>query len=101
MEYAQRLYHQHLYESREHLARNKISYLEHMHRALKMGFQMLKGGSALIIHSVVPSLFPSTGSDIVRELYFESVLKMERSEDTSEHEDASEHESRDEHEKEE
>jgi hypothetical protein len=51
-----------------HLRENNMTYLEHMIFALFYGVCCLLAGLYLIIHSVLPCLFPTAGSDLVTKL---------------------------------
>jgi hypothetical protein len=42
-----------------------------------MGIKMIKGGLALLIHSVFPNYFESTGSDIIKKLNKEIIHTKE------------------------
>ena len=52
-----------------------VTYLQHLYRALSLSFQMLKGGTALLIHGIVPLLFQKTGTDTINALH-ERVLSL-------------------------
>ena len=58
-----------------HLTERKISYKDHAIHATRMGFEMIRGGAALLLHALVPAWFPRTGSDTIRELYFQYVVE--------------------------
>jgi hypothetical protein len=45
------------------------SYWEHQRYALSFGTSMIVGGVACVVHAVVPALFVSTGSTMIRHLY--------------------------------
>jgi len=55
-------------KSIEHLDRNNMSYLEHLIFAASHGIRCIKAGVLLILHSIIPALFPSTGSILVNQL---------------------------------
>jgi hypothetical protein len=52
----------------KHLQENNMTYVEHMIFALFYGVCCLLAGLYLIIHSVLPCLFPTAGSDLVTKL---------------------------------
>jgi len=52
-----------------HIKSKETTYCEHFLRASSMGIQMLRGGVCLLIHSVFPNYFQSTGSDVVKKLH--------------------------------
>ena len=52
----------------EHLQENNMTYIEHLIFALFYGVCCLLAGLYLIIHSVLPCLFPTAGSDLVTKL---------------------------------
>ena len=52
-----------------HIKIKETTYCEHFLRASAMGFQMIRGGVCLLIHSVFPNYFQSTGSDVVKKLH--------------------------------
>ncbi len=58
-----------------HLTERKLSYKDHAIHATRMGFEMIRGGAALLLHALVPAWFPHTGSDAIRDLYFQYVVK--------------------------
>jgi hypothetical protein len=55
-------------KSSEHLKENNMSYWEHFAFACGHGLICLKAGLLLIIHSIIPGLFPRTGSILVTQL---------------------------------
>jgi hypothetical protein len=52
----------------DHLAENKMTYIEHLIFALFYGSCCLLAGLLLIIHAVLPCFFPTAGSDLVTKL---------------------------------
>jgi len=58
-------------DSISHIKNKETTYCEHFIRASSMGFQMIRGGVCLVIHSVFPNYFQSTGSDILKKLHKE------------------------------
>lgn len=55
-------------KSLEHLEENEMSYWEHFDFACGHGLICIKAGLLLIIHSIIPGLFPRTGSILVTKL---------------------------------
>ena len=55
-------------KSKEHLKDNNMGYWEHLKFASGHGARCIKAGFLLILHSLVPALFPKTGSVLVNEL---------------------------------
>ena len=53
----------------DHIKNKETTYCEHFLIASSMGFQMLRGGVCLLVHSVFPNYFESSGSDIIKALY--------------------------------
>jgi hypothetical protein len=53
----------------DHIKNKETTYCEHFSIASSMGFQMLRGGVCLLVHSVFPNYFESSGSDIIKKLY--------------------------------
>ena len=53
----------------EHIKQKDTTYYQNFLRASSMGFQMLKGGVCLIIHSILPNYFQETGSRIIKDLH--------------------------------
>ena len=49
------------------------TYLEHMVHAAYFGSRMLLAGLACLIHALIPSLFQSTGREVITELYTKMV----------------------------
>jgi hypothetical protein len=60
-------------KSIEHLRENNMTYIEHMIFALFHGLLCILAGMYLIIHSLLPSLFTTAGSNLVIKLskYFD------------------------------
>lgn len=67
----------------EHPASVGETYLEHMGTALGFGFRMLAGGSACLIHALVPRLFVSNGSEQVRFLHQRMIAHRNRQADAA------------------
>jgi hypothetical protein len=57
-----------LKKSLEHLKENKMSYTEHFVFAFFHGLKCVKAGCLLMLHSLIPSLYPRTGSKLVTRL---------------------------------
>lgn len=55
-------------KSKEHLGTNNMSYRVHFCFAFKQGLRCLEAAFYLLIHSVVPGLFPKAGSNLVADL---------------------------------
>jgi hypothetical protein len=55
-------------KSLEHLKQNKMTYIEHLAFAFYHGCGCIKAGFLLIIHSIIPALYPKTGSKLVTKL---------------------------------
>ncbi len=55
-------------KSVEHLNQNKMNYWQHFIFACGHGVKCIKAGFFLIIHSIIPALFPKTGSNLVKKL---------------------------------
>jgi hypothetical protein len=52
-----------------HLDEVGESYGEHLAVASRVGFRMIGGGLACLVHGVLPFLFSTTGSRTIRELH--------------------------------
>ena len=52
-------------ESKKHLDENKMSYCSHFVFACGYGLRCIKSGLLLILHAIVPGLFPRTGIKLV------------------------------------
>jgi len=52
----------------QHLKENSMTYTEHMIFALYYGVLCLVAGLTLIIHSILPCFFQTTGSDLVSKM---------------------------------
>lgn len=52
----------------EHPREVGLTYFQHMCRALYISSTMIYSGSCLIIHSIFPCLFETTGTDTVKHL---------------------------------
>lgn len=55
----------------EHPASINMNYFEHFMRGISLAFQTGVATCALLVHSVVPKLFPSAGSSIIASLHKE------------------------------
>ena len=55
-------------KSKQHLRENDMTYLEHFRFASGYGIQCIKAGFSLILHSIIPAYFSTTGSDLVNKL---------------------------------
>lgn len=55
-------------KSIEHLTENKMNYYEHFVFASTHGLGCLKAGLCLICHAILPAVFPTTGSVLVKAL---------------------------------
>ena len=52
--------------SRKHLGEVGEGYFEHLRFAVKVGAVAIGGGLACFAHALVPALFPTTGSSLIR-----------------------------------
>ena len=52
-------------DSEQHLKENNMTYREHFNFAFFHGCMCLKAALLLIIHSIIPALYPKTGSILV------------------------------------
>lgn len=52
----------------QHLKQNNMTYIEHMIFAMFYGLCCIFAGVYLLIHSVLPCFFTTTGSDLVKQL---------------------------------
>lgn len=52
--------------SRRHLGEVGEGYFEHLRFAAKVGLVAVGGGLACFAHALVPALFPTTGSGMIR-----------------------------------
>lgn len=57
-----------IYQSREHLRNNKMTYGEHFVFASYHGIRCIIAGIYLICHAIVPAIFQQAGSDLVQKL---------------------------------
>lgn len=55
-------------KSIEHLKENNMGYWEHLLFASGHGIRCIKAGLLLFLHSLIPALFPKTGSILVKKL---------------------------------
>lgn len=55
----------------EHPRAQRMTYCEHFKRAAWTALRMAGGAAALVVHSVFPFVFQTTGSDTVRALHGE------------------------------
>ena len=52
----------------KHIKNKKTTYFIHMKHSLYLSYNMLIGGSYLLIHSIFPNLFQTKGSTIIKKL---------------------------------
>jgi len=55
-------------KSIEHLNHNNMGYWQHFKFAFFHGLRCIKAGILLAIHSIIPALFPRSGSILVNKL---------------------------------
>jgi len=55
----------------DHPASAGESYLEHLVRAAGIGVRLVVSGLACLLHALVPSAFPTTGSETIERLHRE------------------------------
>lgn len=55
-------------KSLDHLKENKMTYIEHLLFASGHGIRCIGAGLLLIIHSIIPAVFPKVGSKLVFKL---------------------------------
>ena len=53
---------------KQHLQENNMTYYQHLKFAMFHGFVCVLAGLCLIIHSILPSIFQTAGSDLVQSL---------------------------------
>jgi len=56
-------------KSKQHLKSVNEKYLEHMHVAFKVSYNMLYGSLLALIHGLIPGLFQNSASIKIKELY--------------------------------
>jgi hypothetical protein len=56
-------------KSQQHLEQVDERYFKHMLVALKISFQLLVGAVMAFMHGIIPSLFTTNASNIIKELY--------------------------------
>ena len=54
-----------------HLSERNLTYFQHMHRAMRFGFLLILGGISSMIHSIIPFILTTHGSDTVRKIFHE------------------------------
>ncbi len=52
----------------KHPEEQKMSYVEHLKHALALGFETLTCSIVFIVHGIVPALFQTTGSTMIKNL---------------------------------
>ena len=57
-------------KSKIHLDNANENYFQHMGIALKISFQLLIGSIMAFVHAILPSLFTTSASNIIKKLYF-------------------------------
>ena len=57
-------------KSQQHLEKVNEHYFEHMTVALRISFQLLIGAVMAFMHGLIPSLFTTNSSIIIKKLYF-------------------------------
>jgi hypothetical protein len=56
-------------DSKKHLTEAGESYTQHLIFALSVVLKMLKAGIQCFLHALIPSIFKSSGSNAIKELY--------------------------------
>jgi hypothetical protein len=56
-------------KSKQHLKSVNENYLEHMHVAFKVSYNMFCGSLLALIHGLIPGLFQNSASIKIKELY--------------------------------
>ena len=56
-------------KSREHLDQASENYFKHMGVSLTISFQLLIGSLVAFVHALLPSLFTTSASNKIKELY--------------------------------
>ena len=56
-------------KSQQHLEQVDERYFKHMLVALKISFQLLVGAVMAFMHGIIPSLFTTSASNIIKKLY--------------------------------
>jgi hypothetical protein len=59
------------------------TYFEHQRNALGYAVSMLAGGIACLLHSLIPGMFATTGSRMVRKLYDQMLLNRKSNSERS------------------
>ncbi len=57
--------------SPHHLKEQRLSYLQHLRRALRIGTLMTFSGIICLIHAVCPFVFANAASKTIKKLYYE------------------------------
>ena len=52
----------------KHPEEQKMSYIEHLKHALSLGLETLGCSIVFIVHGIVPALFETTGSTMIKNL---------------------------------
>ena len=52
----------------KHIEEQKMTYLEHLKHALALGLETLTCSIVFIVHGIVPALFETTGSTMIKNL---------------------------------
>lgn len=52
----------------KHPEEQKMSYVEHLKHALSLGFETLGCSIVFIVHGIIPALFETTGSNMIKNL---------------------------------
>ncbi len=56
----------------KHLKDRNIGYFSHLLCAIKYSFRLYFASQVLLIHAIIPSLFETTASDIIKEIIKET-----------------------------
>jgi len=52
----------------KHPEENKMTYVEHLKHALILGLETLGCSIVFIVHGIIPALFETTGSNMIKNL---------------------------------
>ena len=58
----------------DHLKELNITYIEHLGQACKYSFTSFYASIIFIIHGFFPNIFIYTGSNIIKQMYFNNII---------------------------
>lgn len=63
---------------KKHPLDHNMTYYQHFKRAINMSLKLSYASICLIIHAIYPDFFKTTASDIIKTIYINDILPLEK-----------------------